>query len=95
MLGGALPQLTGSLDLSVRGGIRSATRRLLNLPDGLRFAKITVSCFGEDFESATDLVSRCSGTLESLKVCCFLRGGFHSAPQISQYLTAPRKCRHT
>ena len=72
------PKLTGSLDLSATGGIHSATRRLLGFQDGLRFAKITVSCIGRDFGSATDLVSRCFDTLKSLNVCCFLTGTFLS-----------------
>ena len=82
------PKLTRSLNLAVRGGIHSTTRRLLNFPDGLHFAKITVTCIGEDFRSATDLVSKCSDTLESLKVCCFLMGAFPSASLTGQDLTA-------
>jgi len=81
------PKLTGSLDLGARGGIRSATRRLLDFPGGLRFAKITMECIGKDFGSATDLVSRCSGTLESLNIHCFLAGAFSSVSLIDQHLT--------
>ena len=88
------PRLTGSLDLSAREGIRSATRQLLDFPDGLRFAKITVECRGEDFGSATDLVSSCSDTLESLDICCFPVGAFPSASLIDQCLTAARGRRH-
>jgi hypothetical protein len=59
------PKLTGSLDLRLIGEIRSATRRLLDLPGGLHFKKITLSCINEDVELTTDLVSKCSGTVPS------------------------------
>ena len=74
----ASPRLTGSLELcSIAEGIGSITRRLLDLPNGLRFTKISVLCFsGEDFESTTDLVSGCSDTLESLSVIGHLEGVF-------------------
>ena len=62
------PKLTGFLDLDVIGGIRLATRRLLDLPDGPHFAKIAVSCVDGDLGLVTELVSRCSGTLECLRV---------------------------
>jgi len=88
------PKLTGSLGLDARRGIRAATRRLLDFPNGLHFAKITVSCLGEDLESATDLVSTCSSTLESLNISCFLRGVFHSTSLIGRYLTTPRERSH-
>ena len=77
----ASPRLTGSLELSTFGEIRSATSRLLEFPD-LRFTKITVSCMGEDFGSVMDLASRCSGTLESLNIYCSFMGEFPSASAI-------------
>lgn len=58
------PELTGSLLL--KGDTLPITRRLLNLPGGLRFAKITMACSDASLESVVDLVSRCSDTLESL-----------------------------
>ena len=82
------PKLTGTLELSAVGGIHFATHRLLGFPDGLRFTKVTVSCKGEDSESLTDLVSRCSDTLESLDICCSFTGAFPPASVIIQYLTA-------
>jgi len=82
------PKLTGSLELSSIGGIRFAIRRLLDFPDGLHFTKITVSCFSEDSESTADLVARCSGTLESLRIHSFVPGEFLSAPLVDRYLTA-------
>lgn len=87
------PKLTGSLDLKTIGGTRSVIHRLLNLPGGLCFVKITVSCLSRDFESTTELVSRCSGTLKSLTIYNWLMGGFPSAPVIGQYLTAVRSRR--
>jgi hypothetical protein len=62
------PKLTGSLELRNIGGIRSAARRLLDLPNGLHFTEITIACHNEDVESITKLVSRCSGNLESFSV---------------------------
>jgi len=88
------PKLTGSLDLTARGGINSATRQLLDFQGGLHFAKITVTCIGEDFGSVKDLVSKCSGTLESLDVRCFLMGMFPSVPLIGQNLTTLRGRSH-
>ena len=60
------PKLTGSLDLRAGSWTRSFIRRLLELPDGLHFSKITLEFFEGDAESVTDLVSGCSDTLESL-----------------------------
>lgn len=68
------PKLTGSLDLRMLGGIRSAIRRLLDFPNGLHFTKISVSCLSQDVSSMMDLVSRCSDTLESLGISYYLTG---------------------
>ena len=81
------PKLTGSLELSSFGGIRPAARRLLDLPNSLRFTKITVWCLSEDAESTTDLVSRCSDTLESLTISYYTPGALSSASTSGQYLT--------
>jgi len=88
------PKLTGSLYLAVKGGVQSTIRRLLDFPDGLRFAKMTVTCISEDFGSVTDLVSGCSSTIESLTIRCFLPGAFPSTSLIGQYLTAARGPSH-
>ena len=85
------PKLTGSLDLKTIGGTRSVIHRLLNLPHGLHFAKITVSCLSRDFELTTELVSRCSGTLESLTIYNWLLGAFSLASVIGQRLTIARR----
>ena len=60
------PKFTGSLYLS--GEIHAITRKLLDLPGGLHFTKISTFCSPGDVNSTMDLVSRCSDTLESLRV---------------------------
>lgn len=87
------PRLTGSLQLhSMGGGMSHITRWLLNLPNGLNFTKIALLCVDEeiDFNSATDLVSRCSDTLESLDVSEYLPGVFFffSFPAPDRHLIA-------
>ena len=76
-----LQRLTGSLALSgMVGGIGPITRRLLDLPGVLCFSKIALIWIDEaDFKLAADLVSRCSGTLESLDVTEDLLGAFPSS----------------
>jgi hypothetical protein len=68
------PKLTGSLDLSLFGGIRTAICRLVGLPGGLHFTKISIACLQEDVESTKELVSRCSGTLEYLSIYYYTPG---------------------
>jgi hypothetical protein len=80
------PKLTGSLHLSMFGGIRPVARRLLSLPNGLHFTKITVVLDG-DIHSVTDLVSGCSDTLESISVF-FTPGMSPSTSATDQCLTA-------
>ena len=83
------PKLTGCLDLGVTKRFRPIVRRLLELPNGLHLSKIYLSCFDEDVESMTNLVSRCSDTLESLKIRYYHPGAsFLSAFMVGQYLTA-------
>ena len=88
------PKLTGSLELSSAAEIRPAIRRLLDFRGGLRFAKITVLFPGRDFGAETDLVSGCSGTLESLTISSSVLGTLPPASLIGQYLTTPRGRRH-
>jgi hypothetical protein len=73
------PKLTGSLALRTFQGFQPVARQLLDLPDGLHFAKITVECYAKDAESTMGLVSRCSDTLESLSVYCETLGALPSA----------------
>ena len=91
----ASPKLTGSLNLMTVGETQSIARQLLDLPDGLHFANITVLCLDKDLKSTNDLVSRCSGTLESLTICYSFMGVFPPASLIDEFLTAARGCSGT
>ena len=65
------PPMTGSLTLIRREGLKSLARRLLSLPRGINFQKLTLTFLrGEDLSLATALVEGCSHTLESLDVSC-------------------------
>ena len=87
------PKLAGSLDLRMIRGIGSAIHRLLDLPGGLHFTKITVLCPYNDLELITDLLSRCSDTLESLAVFNFFLSAFPLVSVTDKHLTA-RERRH-
>jgi len=80
------PRLTGSLYLETSRGIRFVVRRLCNLPGGLHFSKVAVRCFNEDAESTMDLVSRCSDTLESLKISYCIPSTFPSTSKTRQLI---------
>ena len=81
------PRLTGSLNMRAFGATLPVVRRLLGLPNGLHFTKITVACIEEDVKPAMDLVLACSGTLESLTFWHLTPGTFISASMSDQYLT--------
>jgi len=72
------PKFTGSLDLRMVGGIGPVVHRLSELPSGLHFSKISVSCLKEDVESTVDLMSKCSDTLESLSIYYYIVGAAFS-----------------
>ena len=72
------PKLTGSLDLKTLGVAPPIARRLLDLPHGLRFSKISVAFLDREAESVNDLVLACSDTLESLTACCYSSCAFPS-----------------
>jgi len=88
------PKLTGFLDLRMFGSARPVLRRLLDLPGGLHFSKISTLFISDATESVTDLVSRCSDTLEVLVVLCLPLSVFPSAPATGQHLTLTRGRRH-
>ena len=67
------PKFTGFLRLSRSG--RDIIRKLLDLPGGLQFSKITASYPIGNRDLVNELVSMCSDTLESLCVD-FDRGAF-------------------
>ena len=81
------PKLTGSLDLSCENP--SVIQGLLDLPDGLHFSEITISCLVENAELTMDLLSMCSDNLESLCVEYMNTGAFPSAPQLINTLSLP------
>ena len=63
------PLLTGSLKLVSFGGLGSAPRYLLSLPNGLRFRELMFSLIQEDdLRWIKELVLGCSDTLECLDV---------------------------
>ena len=71
------PVLTGTLDLLVLGGMRNIIRPLLNLPSGLRFREIKLSCCHiPDLTPVAELVVVCSDTLESLDITNEVYGTF-------------------
>ena len=88
------PRLTGFLDLGLgMEGIQPITRRLLDLPNGLRFTTIVVSWLSiQDVISTTDLVSRCSDTVQSLEVTSYLSGMFPVVSVSEFSFTTTRRC---
>jgi len=69
------PVLTGSLGLSLVAGIEPVVRRLLSIPGGIHFRKLTLTWHREEgLPSIIALVGECSHTLESLNVTCYLGG---------------------
>ena len=80
----ASPVFTGSLELTMPGGMENATRRLLDRPDSLRFQKFVFSWFHEkDLQWMTELVARCFDTLECLNVKCYPSCAFDLVPHRS------------
>ena len=70
-------------------GIGHVARQLLDLPNGLNFRKIALACVYEhDLQAMTDLVSRCSGTIESLNVTDCLPCAYPPVAVLGQSLTA-------
>ena len=81
------PKLTGSLGL--KWEICSVAPRLLALPGGLHFTKITMDCCEISIKWVKKLVLRCSGTLESLCLdASMITGAFHSPFMVHRHLTA-------
>jgi hypothetical protein len=65
------PTFTGSLELYLQGGMEPFTRRLLSIPGGIHFRKLTLTWFhGEDISLMMALVEECAHTLESLDITC-------------------------
>ena len=65
------PVFTGSLDLDIIEGMGNIAHRLLDLPNGLHFRKLTFSwAHEEDLRWIIESVRKCSNTLECLDVKC-------------------------
>ena len=63
------PALTGSLDFHTLGVVGKIARQLLDLPNGLHFRTLTLSWDQKtDLSWITELVVKCSHTLESLDI---------------------------
>ena len=85
------PKFIGSLCLG--GKTRDITRKLLDLPGGLHFSSIAVSCPIEDGDLANELVSMCSDTLESFLLDFSYLGTLPTTPANDQYLITARGYR--
>jgi len=65
------PPLTGMLHLRLTNGIESIARRLLDLPNGIRFRKIGCAWRRlEDLQWITALVEGCAESLERVDIEC-------------------------
>ena len=63
------PRFTGTLELCLGGKIGPVARRLLSLPSGIHFRKITlVWLHKDDLPTITAFVEKCSHSLESLDI---------------------------
>ena len=70
-----VPPLTGTLSLLVYEGIGATARRMLRLPNGLHFRRLSLSWLREkETQWVNALVAACSNTLSHLIIdCCFNR----------------------
>jgi len=67
----SLPMFTGSLEVSMKGGMKPIARRLLSLSGGIHFRELALKWFREEDSLLTmALLEKCSHTLESLKIAC-------------------------
>ena len=63
------PPLTGTLVLSLTGGIKQAVCRLLGLPNGIHLRKLNCTLHSkQDLRWITSLVKECSDTLEHVDI---------------------------
>jgi hypothetical protein len=70
-----LPVFTGAFKLLLWTGMEPFTRRLLSLPSGIHFRKLTLTWSREeDLSLMVALVEGCSHTIESLDITCNLLG---------------------
>ena len=65
------PPLTGELELCLVRGVESIARRLLDLPNGIRFWKFARAWYRlEDLQWITALVGGCAESLEHFHIKC-------------------------
>ena len=75
------PAFTGSLILLLYQGKSNIARRLLDLPNGLHFRKLSLSWRDDgELQLVEGLVVACSDTLECLEIAC---GGIYSASPLN------------
>ena len=87
------PRLTGSLHMEVTYGIWSTVRLLCDLPGGLHFSKVAVTCHDDgDVKPTAGLVLRCSDTLQSLDISYHYPSAFLFPSMSGCHLTA--SCGH-
>ena len=88
------PRLTGTLELYLLEGVADIVCPLLNLPNGIHFRSIKLSCYKEeDTPYMTELVAACSDTLENLRIMYPQNGVVYHALFLTQSLTRPFSCR--
>jgi hypothetical protein len=82
------PMFTGVLKLLLGRGMEYLTRRLLSLPSGIHFRKLTLAWLYEgDLSLIMALVRKCSHTLESLEITGNL-GTCILHPRLGRHLTS-------
>ena len=77
------PPFTGSLELDLWAGMDLMASRLLSLPGGLHFRRLSLTLNQrEDALPMTALVEGCRSTVESLEIGCIISGSFvyHMCP---------------
>ena len=83
------PPFTGSLSVFMEEEIASTARRLLDLPNGLRFREIRLTTYEEeDVYSIVELITACSETLECLYIT-FVLSSKPDSPYSLQSLELP------
>jgi len=87
------PILNGALILFLPQGVGCTTRRLLALPNGLRFRKLVcASWLEEDLQWIGTLLAGCSDTLEHVDIECYQSGTFLWLLRWDQSLTETFAC---
>ena len=70
------PPFTGTFQLELSRGTAETPRLLLELPGGLHFQTLEMSCELDGcFRRMVEVVAACSGTLECLKITCTIVDG--------------------